>query len=301
MYGGETRDRSQPPPVPPAQCSCAPPAFIAATEPRLRHSGAAERIPRRCGIRGGERGLSLSICVSWRPPRRCEVAQRAWGGSICSSGALPPSPAPEEPGVPGVPPRASLTPRFPAGPRRSPPCPRPGSLLSASVGTRPGRRARAGRGCSHLAVLSPQVRGCCCCYCCPGSRAPREPVSWVRAEEGGWTGSVRPAEGCGGWRGGEAPATVSSAPFGLTCFPTPGSPGSDPASFPGARHLALGPPVLSYWAGGTLWSEPTDGAAHVLVPHSSIWLYDCTSNPYGKHRSAVLIAPWKPQKSLFRL
>lgn len=37
--------------------------------------------------------------------------------------------------------------------------------------------SRAGGGCSHLAILSPQVRGCCCCCYCPGSHALREQVS----------------------------------------------------------------------------------------------------------------------------
>lgn len=112
--------------------------------------------------------------------------------------------------------RASLTPRSPAGLRRPPPCPRPGSLLSASVGMRPRRRARAGGGCSHLAVLSPQVRGCCC-YCCPGSRSPREPVSWMREEEGERTGREGRRLGtCGGmpdWSGGEAPAPIPYVPW----------------------------------------------------------------------------------------
>lgn len=119
-----TQDRSQPPPVAPrtAQCSCAPPAFIAAAEPRLPHSGAAGRIPRRCGTRCDARGLSLSISVSWRPPRRREVAQCVRDCSICSGQALPPSPASEEPGGPGVPgePRSRLAlPQVFADPRHA--------------------------------------------------------------------------------------------------------------------------------------------------------------------------------------
>lgn len=210
--GGGDPDRSQPPPVPPT------PRAVLMRAAGLYSGRGAALTALGCSRADPTQVRDSGWCAESVPVYLCVLASptQIRGGPACPELLDLQRPGlsrlrllPRSPGASWGLRRASLTPRSPAGPRRPPPCPRPGSPLSASVGTRPRRRASAGGGCSHLAVLSPQVRACCC-YCCPGSRAPKEPVSWVRAEGagGGRTGSVR-RSGC---RAGEAERCPQPSP-----------------------------------------------------------------------------------------